>query len=271
MSNEFFDNLFLPDDDGLPMDGLDLLEDMEQQKENILMELFELPQFFHNVFFACALTERGRKRLRELEAASPELFLTEPFLLLDTYEALYKTGMPEIDRCVKQLLILFHNETRGDGNPEQTLTVVKAAYPKLYGSCKSAGDAVSIGQLYQKLANVIPEEQENGICEDKYFLRPVRDFNDFIEEGAELMHCVASSGYFKYHVQGSSYIFLIRKKREPNNAYYTMEFDPKKKEVIQLRGYKDCSPTKQIVAFRDEWLAAMGYLDIGEGTEKEAA
>jgi len=65
-----------------------------------------------------------------------------------------------------ELLTLFHNETRDDGSPEQTLTVVKAAYPKLYGSCKSAGEAVSIGQLYQKLTNVIPEEQENGIGED---------------------------------------------------------------------------------------------------------
>lgn len=94
----------------------------------------------------------------------------------------------------------------------------------------------------------------------QYILRPMRDFNDFMEEGAELMHCVASSGYFEFHVQGSSFIFMVRRQDDPDTAYYTMEFDPKKRKVLQLRGYKDCSPTEHVADFRDEWLEAMGYL-----------
>lgn len=178
-----------------------------------------------------------------------------PECIMADYWADYLTMSSTLEFKTKKWRILFPKDVKDQHDKVTALIKVKHD-PRMDAKIK-------------KMYPVLDEKYSYG--NDKYFLRPVRDFNDFIEEGAELMHCVASSGFYKYHVQGSSYIFLIRKRREPNNAYYTMEFDPKKNEVKQLRGYKDCSPTKQIAAFRDEWLAAMGYLDVGEETEKEAA
>ena len=95
---------------------------------------------------------------------------------------------------------------------------------------------------------------------DAYFLRPPMNFNEFIEEGAELLHCVASAGYFRGHVEGKSYIFLVRKREDPDTAFFTMQYNPQTRIVNQLRGYKDKGASEEVVAFRDEWLASMGVM-----------
>ena len=122
-----------------------------------------------------------------------------------------------------------------------------------------------------KIKAIFPAlDKKYSYSNERYFLQPIKDFDSIVEEGAELMHCVASSGYYKGHVNGTGLIFQVRKKREPNKAFYTMEFDHKQRRVKQLQGYRSCSPTKPVAAFRDEWLAAKKFRSPAKKT-KEAA
>lgn len=132
---------------------------------------------------------------------------------------------------------------------------VKDQHDKVQALVKVKHDPV----MDEKVKKLYPSlDKKYSYGNDVYFLRPPMNFNEFVEEGAELMHCVASAGYFRGHVEGRSYIFLVRKRDEPDDAYFTMQFDPQKRTVNQLRGYKDIGPTEEITAFRDEWLASMG-------------
>ena len=145
---------------------------------------------------------------------------------------------------------------------------VKDQHDKVNALCRVKYDPV----MDEKVKKAYPALNAKYSFEnDELFLRPIKDFNGFVEEGAELMHCVASSGYYRYHVDGSSYIFSIRRLDDPDTAYYTMEYDPKAKKIKQLRGYKDCAPTDNVAAFRDEWLHAMGYKKRSKKKRLEAA
>ena len=166
VSDDYLKHPF-PGDDGELLDGMAMFDEVEEKKNQIIGELFALPQFIFNVLYPCALTRRGRNKLQELERTMPSLFeRPENTELLDTYDALHRTGLVEIDHCVKQMLTVFLNDFKSARTPEHTLSLVKASYPKIYGACKSAGEAISIGQLYLTLANIDPEEQETGIGED---------------------------------------------------------------------------------------------------------
>ncbi len=71
-------------------------------------------------------------------------------------------------------------------------------------------------------------------------------------EGKALSHCVA--GYKNTHATGGSVIFFIRKAREPDKPYFTLELDIKTLEVKQNRGKCNCVRTKQVEAFETAWL-----------------
>jgi len=59
---------------------------------------------------------------------------------------------------------------------------------------------------------------------------------------------------------GKSYIFLVRKREDPDTAFFTMQYNPQTRIVNQLRGYKDKGASEEVVSFRDEWLASMGVV-----------
>ena len=72
------------------------------------------------------------------------------------------------------------------------------------------------------------------------------------EEGKRLHHCVAN--YKKTHATGNSVIFFIRKKKEPDTPYFTLQLNIDTLTVNQNRGNCNCNRTKQVEKFEAAWL-----------------
>jgi hypothetical protein len=114
-----------------------------------------------------------------------------------------------------------------------------------------------------KIREVYPGLHQSYYYEDdKYLIRPPKDFNEFIKEGTKLLHCVCSNGYYKEHVEGTRLIFFIRQKKKPNTPYYTVEYDSGERRIVQCYGYRHVSSTPQIKSFTGEWLKRyVGVMD----------
>ena len=63
------------------------------------------------------------------------------------------------------------------------------------------------------------------------------------------------STYGQRHAEGKTAIFFIRRKSRPNEPYYTLELDEKKRTVRQNRGLRNCPRTTEVQAFEDLWLS----------------
>ena len=61
-----------------------------------------------------------------------------------------------------------------------------------------------IKQLYPMLC------QRYGYQDKHYIIRPPMDFEDFIQEGVALLHCVCTNGYYRGYVEGTRLIFFVR-------------------------------------------------------------
>ncbi len=72
------------------------------------------------------------------------------------------------------------------------------------------------------------------------------------QEGKALNHCVAN--YKNSHAEGQRVIFFIRKVKEPDKPYFTLELNVKDLLVVQNRGKCNCSRTKQVEEFETAWL-----------------
>lgn len=87
------------------------------------------------------------------------------------------------------------------------------------------------------------------------------------EEGKLLHHCVAN--YKKTHATGGSVIFFIRKKKDPDTPYFTLQLNIDTLTVNQNRGNCNCTRTKQVEQFEAAWLEhiqALGNKKKKEGT-----
>ncbi|OFI49555.1 hypothetical protein BG261_02960 [Floricoccus tropicus] len=74
---------------------------------------------------------------------------------------------------------------------------------------------------------------------------------DLINEGRCLMHCVGGRGYIEGHFKGSTSIVFIREKNKLDTPFFTMEY---KDKVIQVRGMKNCDPSKELKKVVDKWV-----------------
>lgn len=83
-------------------------------------------------------------------------------------------------------------------------------------------------------------------------IRPCRDQAELIGEGKKLHHCVAN--YAQDHADGRTAILFIRRADEPEEPYFTLEFDEKKLTVRQNRGLRNCGRTPEVEAFEAAWL-----------------
>jgi hypothetical protein len=83
-------------------------------------------------------------------------------------------------------------------------------------------------------------------------IRPAASYEEFIDEGSVLRHCVA--GYAERHAKGETALFWIRKTEAPDEPYYTLQFNEKTQDVVQNRGKNNCDRTPEITAFELRWL-----------------
>ena len=71
-------------------------------------------------------------------------------------------------------------------------------------------------------------------------------------EGRTLNHCVAT--YKDKHARGDSAIFFVRRAKDRDKPWYTLELDLKELRVIQNRGKANCARTPEVEAFEAKWL-----------------
>lgn len=100
-------------------------------------------------------------------------------------------------------------------------------------------------ELDSKISARLKDLKRYEFSDGDYIIRPVVSAAELINEGKELHHCVGT--YADKYAAGTTNILVIRKIDEPDKPYYTMEVHGDR--VIQVRGCKNCSMTKEIQEF----------------------
>jgi len=107
----------------------------------------------------------------------------------------------------------------------------------------------------QKIKNLYPLlEKEYGFEDNDYLVVPPRDFEDFKEEGATLLHCVCVNKYYYKHIQESSFVFFLRRQKKPDVPFYTIQYSPYNNRISQCQGYRHKSAEQKIEGFMQKWL-----------------
>lgn len=91
-------------------------------------------------------------------------------------------------------------------------------------------------------------DEESGLL-----IRPISNVGELVIEGKRLHHCVGR--YAKDYAEGKTNIFCIRKAKEPDTPYYTLELS-NRRNIVQCRGLRNCSITSEIKSFEEKWLKA---------------
>lgn len=76
---------------------------------------------------------------------------------------------------------------------------------------------------------------------------------DIKAEGAALHHCVGT--YVDRVARGETNIFFIRKEKEPDKPYFTMEW--KNNDIVQCRGSRNCGMPPEVKAFTEAFKKKM--------------
>jgi hypothetical protein len=105
----------------------------------------------------------------------------------------------------------------------------------------------------EKIKAVYPKLDRIYSYEDgDFIIRPPKDFDDFIHEGVNLLHCVCSSGYYRGHVEHTSYIFFLRRAKSPSSPYYTIEYEADTNKIRQCHGYRNKLQNEEIQGIHRE-------------------
>ena len=76
---------------------------------------------------------------------------------------------------------------------------------------------------------------------------------DIRAEGADLHHCVGT--YVDRVARGETNIFFIRKEKEPDKPYFTMEW--RDNDIVQCRGSRNCGMPPEVKAFTEAFKKKM--------------
>lgn len=115
----------------------------------------------------------------------------------------------------------------------------------------------------QKIQKLYPGLEQWYLYEEAgYLIRPPRNFEDFVKEGASLTHCVCAAGYYKGHIAGDHLIFFVRKLADAEKPLYTLEYDTQKRTVLQLRGHHNRAAPPEVKAFVDRWIKQRCQKDL---------
>lgn len=108
----------------------------------------------------------------------------------------------------------------------------------------------------QKIREIYPGlEEEYGYEDEQYLICPPQSFQDFMQEGKQLEHCVCANGYYNGHIKGERLIFFVREKVDVQKPFYTLEYDVVGQRIMQLRGYRNQAAPREVRQFVDGWLA----------------
>lgn len=108
---------------------------------------------------------------------------------------------------------------------------------------KKLRDRRKVNQILNDERNLLADK----IKKDDYFLKVPNDWKEIRKEGNLLGHCVGS--YISNIADGECQIYFLRKKKEPDKPFYTMEWANGK--VRQCRGKGNCGYNDKVASFVD--------------------
>ncbi len=88
----------------------------------------------------------------------------------------------------------------------------------------------------------------------KLLIRPAASINELCGESKALSHCVRT--YADRVCNGKCAILFIRKNKEPDMPFYTLELSPEG-NIVQCRGDHNCGMTDEVEAFVKLWHKAV--------------
>lgn len=106
-------------------------------------------------------------------------------------------------------------------------------------------------ELQEKFAKVREKLEPLKWEHNGLLIMPAESESQLIAEGKILSHCVG--GYGSAHCNGQS-IFFIRHTEDAAMPFFTLQLDTKTGRVLQNRGLRNCSRTKEVEEFEKAWL-----------------
>ena len=106
-------------------------------------------------------------------------------------------------------------------------------------------------EVNKKLEKVHRKAQALDFKYKNMTAKAARTAQEMIEEGKALRHCVSS--YAEKMAREDTFIFFIRKIKEPNKPFFTAEVDPETYEILQCRGKSNCQPNDEVKRFMKRW------------------
>lgn len=115
-------------------------------------------------------------------------------------------------------------------------------------------------QKQQKQYAKVLKERENWNYEDDDFIirNPIK-LSELIDEGQALSHCVG--GYIDQQTSGATSILFLRKKKEPEKPFYTIEVNPENR-IVQIHGFGDCwlGNNPEAIPTVLKWIKKLGFI-----------
>lgn len=135
---------------------------------------------------------------------------------------------------------------------------LKIAHDELVLIKQSEGlekQAKEIEKKWPKVNSQLPKLQKFEYTSGEYTIVAPKSVLDIVTEGTILSHCVHTCDYYFSRIQtDESYLFFLRKSKQPDMPWYTLEVEPSG-NIRQKRttGDKQNADFQKAVAFLKEW------------------
>ena len=160
-------------------------------------------------------------------------------------EYIYSQGITLNDYCDHLRLLSKTGQRKNSGNfyPDD-FHAKHEELTKLYADRKKASVNIGIKKTAEAVGKL---EYSLG----DLTIAPAKDITELDKESHCLGHCVRT--YDEKISEGRAYIFFIRRQKEPETPYYTLELSPSYK-LVQCRGDHNCDMTNEVRSFVQEWM-----------------
>jgi hypothetical protein len=122
-----------------------------------------------------------------------------------------------------------------------------------YASKKARENAKEAKKLNEAFKEKNKEYKALEFKKGKYCVLLPNGIRDLKTEGSKLHHCVGKMGYDKKVVDGKSIIAFVRIVEEQTKPYVTVEYDIKRRKIVQCYGDHDSNPGEEVKKFTDKW------------------
>jgi len=108
-------------------------------------------------------------------------------------------------------------------------------------------------ELNGRIAKVAKKYTKLEFHNQIFVIQIAHNVQELVREGSALCHCVGKSGYDLKMADSKTLILFIRKADQPETPYFTLELEPKKLDILQVRGKHDDPPEPEITDFLKCW------------------